>query len=545
MRQAVEAVIDRLAASRMASAAAVVVVALCCFVPGLQAIPPVDRDEPRYAETARQMVAVGDLLDSRFNGRATVDLPIGSVWLEAAAAFVAGGDRPPVWVYRVPSLLAAVAAALLTWWMALAFGRPRAALLAGLFMAANLVLAGEARLVRPDAVLLAAIVAAEGALARLWLADRREAGLAALFWASVGAGTLIGGPVAPIVVGLTLLVLAVARRDRSWLARLAPLWGVPLMLVIAAPLLLPLAAGRGGVGGAGVFSADIGLNTASPPGTYGLLFFALVWPAASFFVLAVPWMLERLRQPAILFGAAWGVPWWLVAEFAPDKLPHFILPALPAAALLAATAIDRGRIPVTGRMRLFFSLGPLLFALMLLVGAPLAVVVAGDPVPYAALPVLAIGGGVALVAWLALRAGAPLAAAGLSVVASIPFYVAFYGLLLPGLDSFNVSGRILATVSASAPCANPRFASSGYTEPSLVFLASAPVRFTDGAGAANFLGGRGCRVAIVENRQLSSFRQRAEDLGIALVGFGRVPGVSLGANRRVLVQLFGVEADAQ
>ena len=94
------------------------------------------------------------------------------------------GLAAPIWVYRLPSLIGGVGAGLLTWWLALAFGRPRAALLAGVLMAANVVLVGEARLARGETVLLAAIVLAEGALARLWLAaeGKRRPLLAMLFW---------------------------------------------------------------------------------------------------------------------------------------------------------------------------------------------------------------------------------------------------------------------------------------------------------------------------------------------------------------------------
>jgi len=542
----IETVVEGLAADRRASAFAILVVALCCFLPGLSTIPPVDRDEPRYADTARHMVATGDLLDARFDDRTAVDLAVGTVWLEAATAGAAGGGRLPIWVYRLPSFASAVAAALLTWWTALAFGRPRAALFAGLFMAANLILAGEARLARPDATLLAAIVAAEGALARLWLGSAatrgREAGLAALLWAATGAGVLVAGPVAPLVVGLTGLVLTLAGPDRSWLHRLRPAWGVPLMLFVAAPLVLPLIAGRGGIGAGGLFAAGDGLAVSLPPGTYGLLFFALAWPGASFFVLAVPWMLERLKQPAILFGAAWSVPWWLVAELAPLKLAPFILPALPAVALLAATAVDRGQITTGTGMRRFFALGPLLFALMLALGAPLVVVFAGDGVPWPALPALGLGGATAAVAWAWLQRGAAIAAAGLAVAASVPLFAGLFGFLLPDFDRLDVSRRVLAQVPANSGCAAPRFVAAGYGEPSLTFLAPTRIRVTDGAGAANFLNaGLRCRFAVVENRQLSSFRQRAEDLGLDLVNLGRVPGISLGAGRRVTVQVFRPE----
>ena len=542
----VENLLDHLASRRALAAAAIVVVALCAFLPGLATIPPVDRDEPRFAETARRMATGGPLADGRFDTRSAIDMPIGTVWIAALAAATVGGDPPPLWAYRLPSLLFAVAAALLTWWTALAFGRPRAALLAGLFVAANLILAGEARVPRADAAILAAILVAEGALARLWLgtpeAMRRQRPLAVLFWGAIGLGTLLGGPAPALAVGMTVAVLLATGPDRSFARRLGALWGLPLAILLAAPLALPLAAGHGGPGLGGIFSPGDGLTRPLPPGTYGLLFFALAWPAASFFVLGVPWMLERLRQPAIHFAAAWGIPWWLMAELISPKLAPYILPAIPAVALLAATAVDRGQISVTGRLRLFFSLGPLLLALLLAVGGPLVLVFAGDAFPVAAMPALLVGAAMAAVAWMWLRDGAVVAAAGLAVAASIPLFAGAFGFLLPAFSRLDTARSVMAIVEARTTCASPRFAVAGFPEPALTFLAEGRTRLTDGAGAAIFLANTPvCRLAVVENRQLSSFRQKAEDLGIDVETVGRVPGIALGLGRRVTLQVFRLE----
>src|SRR5690606_2338244 len=44
--------------------------------------------------------------------------------------------------------------------------------------------------------------------------------------------------------------------------------------------------------------------------------------------------LNRLRLDARMrFLIAWYIPYWLVLEFVPTKLPHYMLPAYPAAAI--------------------------------------------------------------------------------------------------------------------------------------------------------------------------------------------------------------------
>src|SRR5436853_150568 len=83
----------------------------------------------------------------------------------------------------------AVAAVLLTYWTALAFVSRRAAVLAGVMLAGSILLGVEARLAKTDAMLLLTVVAAMGALARVYLAGNRDGqavptgwALPAIFW---------------------------------------------------------------------------------------------------------------------------------------------------------------------------------------------------------------------------------------------------------------------------------------------------------------------------------------------------------------------------
>ena len=539
MRRTIETLTVRLVASRPAAALAIIVVSLLSFLPGLTGLPPLDREEAYVAEAARQMVASGDLMDVQIVGEPKPLASIGAVWLAAGAGWLAGGD-PPVWAYRVPSLVAGVAAALLTWWLALALVGPRAALLAGLFVAANIILAAEARIARPDAVLLAAIVLAEGALARLWLRsdDKRHTGLCLLFWASIGLGILLKGAAAPAIVAATLLLLALDRRSLGWMRRLQPIWGVPLMLVIAAPEIVSVLAGAGSDAGGDLPPGLIGaFNPLAPPGTYTILLPALLWPGATFFLLAIPWLFDERRRPAVLFAAACAAPAWFGAELIAYKEPQLVLPALPAIALLAGLAADAEQILAKGRIRGFVSLWLPFSGIAVFISAPAIVYGIDGVVPFAAMVPLAIAAALGFVAWQWLRAEHAVAAAGLTVIAATIMNLGVFALILPGLVHTRLSDRVL-DLGKSVTCGTARYASAGFVEPSLAFLTKSKVRFVTATGAADFLNQGSCRVAIVENRQLSSFRQRADDLGIALDVLGRVQGFNPGNGRWVNLRLF-------
>src|SRR4051812_49737044 len=119
--------------------AILVLVSLISFLPGFFHIPPVDRDEARFAQATKQMIESGDYVDIRFQDEVRYKKPVGIYWLQAGVVKAARalGVRQAlttIWLYRVPSLVGALGAVLLTYWAALALVPRRAAVLAGLMM---------------------------------------------------------------------------------------------------------------------------------------------------------------------------------------------------------------------------------------------------------------------------------------------------------------------------------------------------------------------------------------------------------------------------
>src|SRR5262249_5862371 len=154
---------------------------------GFFTIPPVDRDEARFAQATKQMIESGDYVDIRFQDETRYKKPVGIYWLQAVA--VKFGEAPgvprahtPIWLYRFPSLIGVIGAVLATYWAALAFVSRRAALLAALMLASCLLVNVEARLAKTDGMLLLACVAAMGALGRAYLAAQDPPRIVAHPW---------------------------------------------------------------------------------------------------------------------------------------------------------------------------------------------------------------------------------------------------------------------------------------------------------------------------------------------------------------------------
>ena len=61
---------------------------------GHQTVPPMDRDESRFAQASRQMVESGDLVTIRFQDELRAKKPAGIYWLQSASAALFGGIGP-------------------------------------------------------------------------------------------------------------------------------------------------------------------------------------------------------------------------------------------------------------------------------------------------------------------------------------------------------------------------------------------------------------------------------------------------------------------
>src|SRR5271163_2809019 len=90
--------------------AMLVVVSLLAFLPGFFQIPPVDRDEARFAQATKQMIETGDYVDIRFQDETRYKKPVGIYWLQAAVAETVDGAEASLLRAAAGSIMLSVAA---------------------------------------------------------------------------------------------------------------------------------------------------------------------------------------------------------------------------------------------------------------------------------------------------------------------------------------------------------------------------------------------------------------------------------------------------
>ena len=504
---------------------------LVTAVPAIFSMPPLDRDESRFAQATRQMLETGDYVVINFQDEPRNKKPVGIHWMQAlSVALFSSKDAGEIWAYRVPSVFGAIGATLVTALVGrklfgpavggLAVGGLAVGGLAGLLLASSMALQIESLLAKTDAVLLLTIVTAQLALAEIWRRSKRDGPQSwarvdwrVLFWLMLAAGVLIKGPLAPLVVGITILTLCVAERRWRWLGRLSPHWGLPLFLALVLPwfLVVTFVRDTGFVGEAAskdLFAKILGGEETHgmPPGFYLAAHLLFFFPCALFALpsLVAAWR-RRKFDAGLRFCLAWLLPTWIIFELIPTKLPHYVLPTYPALALLAAWAVAAG-VPELRRRWVYalqgvIGLGALALA-VLCVGAPIVARTGFLWQGAISALIVVVGVGWALrLAWL----GRQKQAIVWGAIGSALFFAWTTSAVLPKLDRFFPSASLVEQWRELRPDAALPLASTGFHEPSLVFLAGTQTKLISPAEAARYLRKEPDAVAMVTNRQMYRF----------------------------------------
>ncbi len=383
-------------------------------------VPAFFDNEARYAEVAREMALGGDWISPHLDFTLFLNKPPLVFWLAALVFRVAG---PTEWA-RLVSVGAAVVALLATCRLgALLYGGP-AGLVAGLALATSLGFVLEARTLRPDMILTATVVVALLCWQTAECGGARRARWLVGLWAALGVGVLAKGLVPLVLAGLP--IAAVTLRDRGWrgVARLRPGLGLLVLAAIVVPWHVAAALRHPGFAWDYVVNQHVlfFLDRKLPRDSEGdslAFFWAAATGRAAPWVLLVPLTLAEAVRGAARRAApaargtfllwAWGGGLLLFFSCAPSRLEHYAIPALPAAALLAARAWQRARAGELGRAAWVY----LVAGGTLVAGAGIAGLIGGRAVLAHAYWLVQVPG------LLALAAPAALVVAGAGVLATL------------------------------------------------------------------------------------------------------------------------------
>lgn len=411
-------------------------VCLLAFVPGFFALPVIDRDEARFAQASRQMfesVALpaalrdparhgGGWLVPKVQDRERLNKPPLIYWLQATSTAVLTAGRPhadQIWMYRVPSLIAAIAVVLITWRLGWLLFDARTGAVAGALIAVSPVIAWEAHQARADMVLLAWTMLAQFMLWRIFASRHVKPAAAASpegepseahlapgsfswaiwFWVAIAAGIMTKGPITPMVAAFTAVGLSAAFGHWRWLLQLRPLIGILIVALAVLPWVWGVAQQVGWDTYLSTIHAEVlGRSMApkeghwGPPGYHILLLPVLFWPGSLLTAAALGLafratfgqggsdgsMAQRLRarlgnvrtsEPSYIFLLAWIVPAWIIFELVSTKLPHYTMPLYPALAILSAHALFAAEAGLLPKLRK--RMGRLGLTIWLLIGGAL------------------------------------------------------------------------------------------------------------------------------------------------------------------------------
>ena len=521
---------------------------------GHQTLGVIDRDEARFAQASKQMLESGDYITPRFMDELRAKKPIGIYWLQSVSATLFG--QADIASYRLPSLVGFLLSLVLIFRFSHALwpssSGPTQGLIAVLLLASSPLLIAEAHLAKTDSVLLAVLLAQQLMLWRIYKdrlnEDSRPPWLA--FWICLSFGILVKGPIGPLLALTSCVLLCGFDRHLGWLKKLQLFKGILVTCCLVLPWAIAVSTATDGA------FLDIAIKDdflskvksaqeshGAPPGTYLALLGLLFWPGVAFSGQIAGLGRQLITEDASRFCLAWFAGYWLIIEFVPTKLPHYILPALPALALLTSHALFSRVMPPSRLKRLisegFIFLagicGLVLAAALVWASIRFGGVTGGRAFLFALITACLI----AVCLWRLWlwrkhhRLADILVVLGCGALAHI---VAIAG-IVAGASTIHISSRLAAEIKR-LPNQPAVIGLVGYHEPSAVFHLGRDILLLNADQAAVFMADSKDGLAVVEKSEREVFMGLADKLGLNLVSSARISGFTISRGRDIELILY-------
>jgi 4-amino-4-deoxy-L-arabinose transferase-like glycosyltransferase len=511
--------------------AALLLLCIAVYVPGIIRLPAVDRTEVIYAETTRDMVARGNWLDPRYGDVVHAFRPVGTFWAQGLAAAIAGAENARnISVYRIPGLITVTLSVLALYWLAVPIvGASTAFTTAALFAVAPLTVVVANLAIAEGLSLLPATVAML-TLLRIYIAprDHDTRHLATLFWIALGSSILINALLVPILVIATLIALRFMDRDMWWLDKLHAGRGLPIALAIAAPWIVVRFLQDGlpfsGLNFSGVLRALGGaqdMKLRAWPGTFVVAAAIGFLPGTAFLPPALLKLWNERESKLARFLLAWIIGYFVYLEALSSKpgtyMVQSMFPAFALAVSMLVTAED-GKLPLPEFHAIPWP--PLAAAFAVALFAVPYAVLRETPSLWLLPLILATA---ALFYWSADegRAGHLNRWAATGIAALALFAVTLLGGVLPSLDKIwpaRQIQRVLANCQPSSPVGV-----IGFNEPTSRFVLNRDATLSSGEGLSRLADGDLPGIAVVDgswyaqNQRPSALGQRYKVFPIACV----------------------------
>jgi len=322
------------------------------FFYGLGSFGLIGADEPRYAQVAREMLDRHDWITPVLGGRAWLEKPPLYYWQAMLAYSVFGVSDVAA---RIPSALDATLLVIVVYLFFRKFRRG-VEVDAALITASCAAIIGYARAASMDMGLAASF--AIGMLAWWAWHETEKPIYLAVFYVCMALGMLAKGPVAPLLAAIVIVVFAIVAREWRLIVRTLWLPGLLLFCAIVLPWYVVVQIRNPQFFREFILEHNLARFSTNlyhhpEPFWYYAPVAALalvpwiVFVVAAFVESARVWWTERksavrdLQLQFRVFACCWLVVPVLFFSISQSKLPGYILPAIPAGAVLLADYLLR------------------------------------------------------------------------------------------------------------------------------------------------------------------------------------------------------------
>jgi hypothetical protein len=333
----------------------VAAIAVAVGTAGIATTPFYTRGEPREALVVHEMLHGGGWVLPLRNGTELPRKPPFFHWLGAAVSLALGGvDELSV---RLPSAATSVAVAILVLGWGTAVGGLATGALAALVATTSFAWMRAATVARVDMVYAGLLAAALVSLDRLLRGSPREITWRWVLYGATAAAVLTKGPIALVLMILTVAAVGCTRPERRFWHRLRPGRGLVVVLTIVGTWFV-LAFDRHGSAFLSMVvrenlhhlvATDLGGTGHDHGAPYLMGVFLIAFlPWTPLLPLVAPALRHLRADPGILLCGIWTAVVLGVHLIASAKRPVYLLPAFPAVSLLIVAGARGAHAAATG-----------------------------------------------------------------------------------------------------------------------------------------------------------------------------------------------------
>ena len=296
-------------------------------------------DEGRYAEIPREMVETGDYIVPHLNYVRYFEKPPLLYWMVALSYKIIGVNE---WSFRLPNALFALIGVVITFLFVERWFNEKIAFITSMILMSSFGFFAMGRIVTIDMLFAVLLFISLSCFFRFY--KKKESLFLYLFYTTLALATLTKGPVALILLGITIFLFLLSEKNFLFLKQMTSIKGILLYIFIAMPWFVTISLKEKEF--FNFFFVDQHIlrflttkhHRSGPIYYFFPVVFGGLFPWSVFLPLAMI-RLWRVKELKLFF--IWSFVVFSFFSISGSKLPPYILPIFPALSIILGYFFER------------------------------------------------------------------------------------------------------------------------------------------------------------------------------------------------------------